>query len=170
MDSPKGWLVIGKPDIKDNLKKFEFTTAELEYLLKDANKSVLLGGYHKYDPKVRAGVIPTIQINLRENPTKTFQQFKSGLIKSISGMKSQFDEFELIGDPQEIEIAGVRSLAFKMKFVMTLAGGERKNLRSRTIAIPAANHFFQLNFTDEPEVEDCSAEFDALLKTVKIGK
>ena len=48
-------------------------------------------------------------------------------------------------------------------------GGDLK-VRSRTYAIPYKDYFFQINFTDSKEVEDCSKEFDGILKTIKIGK
>jgi len=43
-------------------------------------------------------------------------------------------------------------------------------VRSRAYAIPQKSYFFQINFTDGQIEEDCTKEFDELVKTIKIGK
>lgn len=169
MRQPKGWFQIKKDGLSKNLEKFDFTQAELDRMLKDQNTSVLVAAFTKYDPKTTPGVIPTIQIAVRPNTTKDFRTFKAALIRSIENLRKQFDEFELIGEPAEVEIGGIRSLLMHASFVMKAADGRVFKVRSRTYSIPRTGSFFQLNFTDSPEVEDCTAEFDALIKTVKIG-
>ncbi len=43
------------------------------------------------------------------------------------------------------------------------------NLYQDKTAIPYKDYFFQVNFTDGQNGEDCNKEFDALVKTIRIG-
>ena len=53
---------------------------------------------------------------------------------------------------------------------MKTKNGQEMKVRSRTYAIPYKNYFFQLNLTDGQFGEDCTKEFDELIKTIKIGE
>jgi hypothetical protein len=168
MEEPKDWLVTNKNGLTNNLGKFEFSEAEIAKLLKDQNKQVLLVAYNKYDPNLKEGLIPTIQVNVLENKTKDFSTFKGAIIRSIDQIKQYFDDYELIEEPSDVEISGIRSTFVFSKFTMKTQGGQILKVRSRTYAVPVKGHFYQLNFTDGHDGEDCSVEFEALLKTVKI--
>lgn len=169
MPQPKGWFRIKKDGLTKNLAKFDFTEAEIEKLLKEQNSSVLMAAFTKYDPKTTPGVIPTIQVALRPNTTKDFRSFKAGLIRSLENLRKQFDEFKLIEEPSEVEIGGIKSFLMHATFVMKAADGRIFKVRTRTYSVPRPGSFYQINFTDSPEVEDCTAEFDKLVRTIEIG-
>lgn len=169
MREPKDWIRTNKTALIDNLAKFELDDAALAKLLKDSNGRILLAAYQKHDPHVKPGLIPTIQIQIRSKSPSTYKQFEQQVIRSIEQFNNVLDEHEIIGEPKEVEISGIRSLLMTSSFIMKTKEGRKLNVRSRTYAIPLATYFFQLNFTDGDE-EECSSEFDALVKTIKIGR
>ena len=85
-------------------------------------------------------------------------------------MKRNFDNFELVEEPSEVEISGIRSLLVRSRFTMNGGNGQTIKVRSKTYAVPVNDFFYQMNFTDSQDGEDCTAEFDELLKTVTIRK
>ncbi len=171
MQEPKNWILSSKVAINDNLTKFELDDAVLAKLLKDSNGTILLAAYRKYDPVLKeVGLIPTIQIHIRSKSPSTFKEFEKQLIQSAEGFKNVFDQYEAIGEPQEVKISGIQSLLIVGKFIMKMKDGQIFKVRSRTYAIPLGTYFFQLNFSDGYEEEDCSLEFDNLVKTIKIGR
>ncbi len=48
-------------------------------------------------------------------------------------------------------------------------GGPNTTFEAVTLAIPYKTYYFQISFVDEFGGEDCSAVFDELVKSIKIG-
>ena len=170
MQEPKNWIETDNKFLLKNLEKFEINEKNLNKLISDNKGSLLLNSFYKYDSKTHAGLIPTIQINVRTKGNVKFEQFKNEIIKSANSFKNYFPDFEFVKNVTEIEIDGVKSIYFIGKFTMKTQNGEEMKVRSRTYAIPYKNYFFQLNFTDGQISEDCTEEFNELVKTIKIGK
>lgn len=169
MQEPANWIAADKSALVNNLEKFKIDNPGLKKLISENNGTLLLGAFYKYNPKTKAGVIPTIQINLRDKGKANFAQFKNSIIASAKTFKSTFPDFEFIQQPHEVTISGIKSICFIGKFTMKSENGTVLKVRSRTYAIPYKDYFFQVNFTDAQTGEDCSKEFDALVKTIKIG-
>ena len=169
MQEPKGWIVTNKAALETNLTKLDFDDAKLTRLLNDAKGTILLSAYQKYDVSTRAGLIPTIKLQVRSKQPSTFKDFQQQILRSTEGFKKIFDENERIGEPREVEISGIKSLLLTYSFVLKTNNGRELKVRSRTYAIPLNSYFFQLNFIDGQD-EDCSVEFDQLVGTIKIGR
>ena len=170
IQEPKNWIEASNKVLLKNLEKFEVSEENLTKLISDNKGSILLTSFYKYDQKTHAGIIPTIQINVRYKGKSDFEQFKSGMAQSAIGFKKYFADFEFINEITEIEISGIKGVYFIGKFTMKTQNGQEMKVRSRTYAIPYKNYFYQLNFTDGQVGEDCTKEFDELLKTIKIGE
>ena len=170
MDKPMDWIVADNKEILENLEKFELTEENFTKLIHDNKGSFLLISYYKYNPETHAGLIPTIQINIRANAANNFDEFKNAMIQSTNSFKNYFEDFEFTVSPSVIEISGIKSIYFIGNFSMQIQNGETIKVRSRTYAIPNGDYFFQVNFTDGQDSEDCSKLFDELIETVKIGK
>ncbi|WP_310556023.1 hypothetical protein [Flavobacterium sp.] len=169
IQEPKNWIEASNEVLKKNLVKFEVSDENLAKLIENSKGSILLTSFYKYDPKTTAGLIPTIQINVRNKPVDDFEYFKSLIIQSSKGFVKVFEDFEFIEEAKEIEISGINSVYFIGKFTMKGKDGQEMKVRSRTYAIPFKKYFFQVNFTDGQTGEDCTLEFDELIKTIKIG-
>jgi hypothetical protein len=170
MQEPKGWISTNKAYLTENLEKFELTDVSLAKLLKDNNDSIVLAAFYKYELKTTAGLIPTIQIRVRTKTSTQYQEFKSAIVQSLEKAKHLLEEYEIVDVPKEINISGIKSVFIVSKFKMKGLNGQILKVRSRTYAIPFRNYFFQVNFTDEQVGEDCTAEFDKLVKTITIGR
>ncbi len=169
IQEPNNWIEASNKELIKNLEKFDVTEENLTKLISDNKGSILLTSFYKYNPKTHTGIIPTIQVNVRTKGNIDFTQFKNSMTESAKSFKTYFEDFEFIKNVTEIEISGIKSICFIGKFTMKTQDGQELKVRSRTYAIPYKNYFFQVNFTDGPLDEDCTAEFDGLVKTIKVG-
>ena len=119
MTSPDKWRKTTNSEIFDNIDKFKLTQNQLEKYIADHKGSVLFVSYTKYDPSQHAGLIPTIQVNIRKNPTKTFEDFFQTMKKSSESMQNYFKDFVYIDKPQKLKIDGKEAFYFSSKFTMT---------------------------------------------------
>jgi hypothetical protein len=170
IQEPKNWIEADNKVLLKNLEKFEVNEENLNKLISDNKGSILLTSFYKYDPKTHAGIIPIIQINVRYKGKSDFEQFKSGMAQSATSFKKYFSDFEFLNEVTEIEISGIKCIYFIGKFTMKAQNGQEMKVRSRTYAIPYKSYFFQVNFTDGQIGEDCTKEFDELVKSIKIGE
>ncbi|WP_029036692.1 hypothetical protein [Salinimicrobium xinjiangense] len=170
MAQPENWVQTDNRELLQNLGKFDLKEAELQKLISDHNGSLLLTSFYKYNPESHAGLIPTIQLNVRANATRNFAEFTNLITQSANSFKQYFSDFTFDTAPKVVEVGGVKSVYFVGKFTMQTPAGESIKVRSRTYAIPYGSYFFQLNFTDGQVTEDSSELFDALAKTIRIGR
>jgi hypothetical protein len=167
---PENWISFQNQDVIDNLKIFDINKNDRAKFIRDFNGSVLLLALAKYDPGTHEGLIPGIQVNVMENGTKSFIEFKPAIVKSVGEMKNMLSDFNFTKAPQEIEISGIKSIYFEATFTMKMANGSTLKARTRNYSIPYRNYYFQINFNDGLDGEDNSLLFDKLIKTIKIGK
>lgn len=168
IEEPHNWQIANNDETLKNLDKYDLTDEAVQELLKKNKGSILLTSFYKYEAHKHAGLIPTIKINMRENPIREFAAFKSMVGQSSKGFVTVFPDFTYIQEPTEIEISGIKSVFFSGKYTMKAQNGTEMKIKSRTCAIPYGNYFFQVNFIDGQTKDDCTAEFDALVKTIKI--
>jgi len=168
IEEPYNWQIANNDDVLKNLDKYDLTDEALNELLKKNKGSILLTSFYKYETNKHAGLIPTIKINMRQNPAKEFSVFKSMISQSSKGFETVFPDFKYIQEPTEFEISGIKSVFFSGKYTMKAQNGAEIKIKSRTYAIPYGDYFFQVNFIDGQTKDDCTEEFDALVKTIKI--
>lgn len=169
IQEPSNWIVTTNKELISNLEKFEFSEDGLARLLAVEKGSVVLTAFSKYDAKEKVGLIPTIQIRVRTGHARNFQAFKAAIIKSMENSKMLFENFEYVEEPKEVEISGIKSVLLITRFTARSKNGAELKAKSRIYAIPYKNYFFQLNFNDGQNSEDCTKLFDELVKTIKIG-
>ena len=170
MLEPQGWIWANSDDLKQNLDKLEISEEDLAKIVHDHKGSVLLQSFFKYDPQTHPGIIPAIQINVREKNNPDFALFKESVIKSARNLQRVYTDYTFIEDVTETKIGGIKSLYFISKFTMKTDNGQEHRVRSRIYVIPMKDHYFQINMTDGILYEDCSKEFDRLIKTIKVKK
>lgn len=168
IEEPHNWQIANNEDILKNLDKYDLTDDAINELLKKNKGSVLLTSFYKYETNKHAGLIPTLKINMRETTTKDFATFKSVVGQISEGFTTVFPDFTYIQEPTEIEISGIKSVYFSGKYSMKLQNGAVIKIKSRTYSIPYGDYFFQVNFIDGQIKDDCTEEFDSLVKTIKI--
>lgn len=168
MDEPQGWIVANNQDIMQNLEKLDLDDAKVMKILEDRKGSLHLVSFYKYDPQTHPGLIPAIQINLREKRNKDWKAFRENLVKSAREMNKLLDEYEFMEEPKDVTIDGIKCLYFRTKFTMKTDNGQQYRVRNRMYIIPKKDYYFQINFTDGLLNEDCAAEFDRLVQSIAI--
>lgn len=170
MDEPDGWLWANNDDLKQNLGKLDLDNTKLLKIIQDHKGSLLLMSFYKYDPMTKAGLIPAVQVNVREMRNKDFEVFKSYIVKSANGLKNLYLDYEFIDEPKEVKVNRIKSIYFSGKFTMKTQMGETYRVRSRTYVIPHGDFYFQIVLTDGVVTEDCTKLFEELIESIKIKK
>lgn len=170
MAKPNNWIEADKMELLNNLENFEFSEEELVKIINSGKGSILLAAFYKYNPDTHAGLIPTIQVNVRVNPTRNFNEFRGLITRSANGFEQYFNDFLFDVEPENIEVAGVESIYFVGKYTMQTQFGGVMKVRSRVYAIPYGSYFFQINFTDGQNKEDNSELFERLIQSVNVGR
>lgn len=163
IDIPAGWIEGTPKGIDSNL---EFSNKERTALL-EKEGSVYLVNFHKSYVVWTDELIPKIQINTVIKPEKTFAEFKKEATASADKLKKNLSDFEYIQRPEEITISGIRSIYFIIQYTMVINGKEM-NIRNHTYAIPYQNYLFHISLVDGLS-NDCTALFENLIKTIKVG-
>jgi hypothetical protein len=168
IQQPKDWLVNENVNINNQFENLKLSKDAAQLLLKNSQGLVSLIEFVKNDANFKGGVYTKIGVDVRENPARNFAQFKDAMVKGAKNLKNLFDEFELIEEPKEVEVSGIKSIAFAGKFKVRTQGGGGFKVRNRVLAIPYKSYFFQIGII-EGELEDNSKLFEDLIKTIKIG-
>ncbi|KAF2509734.1 hypothetical protein E0W72_09470 [Flavobacterium arcticum] len=170
MQEPMGWIWGNEDDLARNLDKLDIDEEKLLKIIKEHEGSVLILSVYKYNPQTHKGLVPAIQINVRERNNDDFGAFKSDIIRSARSFDGLYDDFEFIEEPKNIKISHIKSIYFVTKFTMHTENGQTHRVRSRIYVIPWKHYYFQINMTDDLMGEDCSKEFLRLIKTIKIKR
>jgi hypothetical protein len=167
---PNSWKVASEESLDAGKKDLNFSDADIEQLLKSKNNSILVMALQKYASDEKVGVIPTIQVRMRPNPTSDFPVFMAAFIRSVDPSRSPFENYSFTEKPREISISGMRAVQVNSTYTLRDRDGNAASVRVRTYAIPFGKQYFQTTFLDNPMEEDCSTEFDALVKSIHIGR
>ena len=117
---PAEWKNRSDLDIGENLFKFDIEENDIEQLLAQHNSNIPVAVYMKYNPEEYAGIIPTIQVNLRPNNTPNFEIFKEMMQQSMSQMGDFLTNFEVLTPIKDIAIDGIKGIMFLSKFDILL--------------------------------------------------
>lgn len=170
MLEPKGWIFANTADQEANLMKLDLTDEQLKEILERHKGSIHIQSFYKYDPQTHQGLVPAIQINVREKKNDDYDRFKTYIISSAYKFKEIYPDYEFIDEPQEVKVYHIKTIYFSGKFTMKTQTGQEYRVRSRVYVTPYKQYYFQITFTDSVIGEDCTAEFDRLIKTIKISK
>ena len=173
MLEPKGWVLAEKKVLDESLMQMELPDTVFEKLLHDDDGDVLLFAYTKFAPNSKPGLNPKIEarvISNRLNRSLTFDEFRPAIVRAFQTLKGDLPAYSYIQEPTPIDFSGATGVYQISKFKMRTKERTEYHVRSRTYAIPYKTYFFQISFVDEVGGEDCSAVFDELVKSIKIGK
>lgn len=160
---PQGWFKGSNSDTTKNLE----LTDQLRTNMLIEKGSVYLTDYFNGIASSKGGLTPKIQINTVLKTEKTFAEFKKETIRSAELLKKDLDNFQYLQRPAEINISGIKSLYFIIKYDMVVMG-KKMHIRNHTYAIPYKNYLFHISLVDG-ETENCTEAFEKFIKTIKIG-
>jgi hypothetical protein len=172
MLEPKGWVLTEQKVLDASLMQMELSDKTIERFFNEED-DVLLFAYTKYAPNSRRGLNPKIEARVISNGLNrplTFDEFRPAIVRAFQTLKGDLQAYAYIQEPTQIDFTGATGVYQISKFKMRTKERTEYHVRSRTYAIPYKTYFFQISFVDEVGGEDCSAVFDELVKSIKIGK
>ena len=170
MSKPQNWIGATNTDLQNNLDKVKFTDDELQKIL-NSNKGILtLSTYYKYKIDSVAGLIPTIKVTIRANPTTTMADFKQVMEASTDRVKTVVKNFEFIENFKEVNVSGFPSLYYNCRYSLTLANGDNMKVRNRYYMIPKGAYFISISLMDNETKEDCTQVLDKFIKSLQLTK
>jgi hypothetical protein len=167
IEIPEAWHETHEDIVLESVDGYKWDDGEFELLVSERKGSIPLVYFFKYLQTEHADIIPTVQVNLRVNEAVNFENFKASIAASAKTFETVLDNFKFDVPPTEIMISGIKSMYFIGSYDLT-QGAKTYRIRSGTYAIPKDKMLFQVNFTDEPGVEDCEDIFSHLLGTIEI--
>jgi hypothetical protein len=170
ISTPKGWILATDEDLENNLKKIDFNGEQLKKVLESKKGVMTLCSYYKYKTDSVAGLIPTVKITIRNNPTTDFSDFKEMMTNSVDRMKTVFQHFEMIDSFKEIKLSAFNSLFCSFRYSVSLANGDTMKVRSKYYMIPKDKYFISISLMDNETNEDCSNVFDPMINSLALTK
>jgi hypothetical protein len=82
--------------------------------------------FFKYPIETTAGILPTIKVNLRNNPNENFSDFRKSIEASFSGIKKVFPDFKYTSAPTETVIDGKKCVTATCMYTLTGNYGKGK--------------------------------------------
>jgi hypothetical protein len=170
MQNPTNWVIAENNGIIENVNKVRFNQVQLTQLITASKGALLLTSFYKYPFGTRNGLVPTINIKAHKNPTKSYTEFKKYIENGTSQLGKYLENLEFIKAPTEVNISGLKAVEYFCKYTLKTKLGETMKIRTRFYAIPNDDFYFTINFIDGQIEDDCTKEFEDLLKTIKINK
>ena len=170
MSKPQSWIAATNTDLQNNLDKIKFNDEELQKVL-NSNKGIFtLSTYYKYKIDSVAGLIPTIKVTIRANPTTNMSDFKQVMAASTDRVKTVVKNFEFIENFKEVDVSGFPSLYYNCRYSLTLANGDNMKVRNRYYMIPKGAYFISISLMDNETNEDCSKVLDKFVRSLQLTK
>jgi hypothetical protein len=167
LEEPKNWHKSGEQLFLENAKKYDWNDGQWQKIKQSHKGSVNVVAYHKYKADAYNGIIPTINLTISNNVTKTPEQFKQLIVSSHAQYKAMLDNFKLTSPLRDITIDGRKALICTSNYTINSPNGPVK-LALKNLYIAKGSTYYVLNFIEEDGKEDNSAVFDKLIKTVKL--
>jgi hypothetical protein len=165
LEKPDGWHQLPNDKVVENLKKFNFEISQLNDLVNSHNGSATYLVYMKYDRHKHIGVIPTIQVNVRENFEQNMDSFYLAMDNGIFEMFDLLDCFRVTLPLEKVEIDGIQSLRFMSSFTVNYKG-EEVMVSSWTYLVPFKGHYYQINFSDLLN-DNCDSIYNEVFNEMK---
>lgn len=172
MLEPQGWTVIEKRTLDENLDNIDLSGPAKTRLLTEDEGSVILFAFAKYVPNTKRGLNPKIEARVISNGLNrplSFEEFAPAIRQAFLSLRSNYIGHSYLVAPTSIDVFGGRGVYQISRFTMRTRGRAEYTVRSRTYAFPYRTYYFQISFVDEIGGEDCSALFDELARSIKIG-
>lgn len=164
---PPSWFSGDKKFLHDNLKNYKFSKEQINQLVNDINNYTELGVYYKYNPKVHAGLVPTIKFYIRQNNINDFEKFFASIKNEIESVKSLVLNFRYIDTPKTIFIGQQKAFYASSTYNLKAQTGEVVNVRTKFVCIPLGKKYLYMTFIDNDK-DDCSDLFTEVINKIKI--
>jgi hypothetical protein len=167
IEQPSKWIKAKEGETTENLKNnIKLDEKVIAKLIEQNKGSIQVVTFFKYPIETTAGIIPTIKVNLRNNPNENFSDFRKSIEASFSGIKKVFPDFKYTSAPTETVIDGKKCVTATCMYTLTGNYGKGK-VKIIVYAIPVKNQFYQITLMDTEE-DNNSELFNKIIGTVSI--
>jgi len=168
MDAPAGWFKMQDEGLVENIEKFDLTNAQQDNMLKSLDAASKFIAFHKYDPKIKSGIIPTINITVRSTNLKSFEKFKLHIDRQGEQLSKILENFK--DTPAEIVVInGTKIWISTATYNLKDPTSKNVKLYTRMLYIYRGNYYISINFIEEVDKENNSALFDEVQKSIKVA-
>ncbi len=168
IQEPTNWVLASNEDQIKNITKFKLTEEQLLKLIKDNKGIISLRTYYKYNIDSVSGLIPTIKINVRTNPTGNFTEFKKIMITSTDNIKTFVDDFKFIDNFTDIKLSEKDCLYYSCSYSLKRKDADKINVRMKNYMIPKGQYFISISLMDNQTDDDCSKLYDELISSLQL--
>lgn len=168
MELPQYWTSMDKKTRDAIADNFEFSEDALKKILDGDKGTTLIAAYYYHKPGLEMSPYPQVQVEARRKSPVDFAVFRTSIVNSLVSLKTVFPDI-VFTDATEVEVSGVRSVLMTGVFSVKRPENRIVRARSRIYAVPLGSYFFQITLSDGQDA-DFSKEFDALVKTIRIGR
>ena len=169
LNKPQKWVYWNKEEIRENIGKLKFTEEELKEILQNNNQSKNIATFAKYPKTARKQLIPIVYVFARPNSTNNTEDFFKVIVKSVEDLRRYFKEFKYLENAKIITLKnGIEAVYISTESVLERPGGQIIHSKSKIVAIPRDGYFFQMNFTDGFEEEDCQKIFEEIIDSIEV--
>lgn len=168
VQAPFGWKIATDSMLEKNLKKIDFKEGQITEIL-SSNKGLLsLVAYYKYSPDSVSGLIPTVKITVRLNPSSNFEEFQQIMEESTHNMKTILNDFVMTDSIKEIKISNRRCLYYCFDYSLQSKNAGKIQVRAKYYMIPKGEYFISISLMDNRIDDDCSALYSHLIRTLEL--
>ncbi len=164
---PDNWIKAKPSESIENLQsKIKLSQESIDMILKNHQGTIEIVTFYKYPTNSVNGIIPTIKVNLRKNPTKNFAEFKEMMVQGAENLKKPFPNLQITKQISVTKIDGIECVYFESTNKIPTKNGNEE-YRTLTYAVPVGDNFYQINFIDKAN-DNCTNVFNEILNSIDL--
>ena len=146
--APSGWFLPEHEKIAENIRKLDSEKEDIRSIMASNRGSIVVATYSRYNPRGRAGLIPTINVLGKPNPHNTLDVFRDMIEASAQSMGSVLRNDVLKVAPTQRNLNGRRVINFTAEYDLSTEEGGNYRVWSTTYAIPCRDIFLQVSMNE----------------------
>ena len=146
---PKAWFNANEYQMMSHIGKLNSKKENIEQIIATHRSSLHIATFYKYNPAEYVGIIPTINILARHNPSRDFDTFFAASSKSSLSVGNIFNSYELQQLVTERMLAGKRIAYFSAEFDLNTGSSTKSHISNTTYLIPFQDTLIQVSMSEE---------------------
>lgn len=166
MNEPENWFKNQNDEVWKNINRFDLTEQEREAMFKSLNSASNFIAYYKYDPLQTRGIIPTVNVTVRNTKVTTQDKFGLYLVKVNEHMKGVVQNL-VASTPEIIKIGNLTAWLIQSSYDWKDPTGKEVRLNNKTVYLYRDTYYISLALVEEIGKENNNAVFDEILSSIE---
>ncbi len=146
---PNDWFNANEFQMVNNINKLDVKKEDIPKFLATHRGTLHLASFSKEDPSTHQGIIPTINVLVRQNPNNDFSSFMDAMKSASMAMGKILKNYTITQPVIEKSLSGKKVTYFVAEFDLSAADGKTYQIKSTTYSIPLGDVFIQLSMSEE---------------------